>query len=698
MHTSSADGPTCHILHLSLVSSLPCALSRALPPCPGLTCSGSGLSRLIKVLQRADYSDATKVGKLAVIPEKATIARRLAQSMNPILPSGVHRKALDVYRIILARIGGEQLAADLALWSQGLFSLFPHANEECKQFCVKLITDSYLPLGPHLVPSLDGLILALAPALEDEAAACFQPTVALISEIQSAVGQYEFFRTLWWVLGAGGSGRQQILLLLQRSLPAGGGLQAPHVLPDPRVAVRGLVLALEDGSILVQRAVLDLLLSHVPFASAALPDLVAGEEEVCDERGVTSWMVLTRAAVRLYARRDMSLTRRLHLWLSPPAHALSEGNGADGEVGEGGESGEGGAAGGGAGLEHGDKEEGGGVMARFVFLISWAVQRLLQEAYLSRPTDSLSATLPLRVARAILDKGGSWSDGRQGSGGALARALVVPLMQALHRTGVDKRQGSLSREGTDERLHASERYHFAVNTLRDLDMDMVWHMLHQHLAACLARCRPAGCAHTNACHPAQVSTEREGGRDGGGGAQLRGDWSTAAVSEALSLARCFFSEFLVVHPGWGVENGGEGECGREGGGREDAVQMCMRVLTGALRALPFVALRAVSFLCPPLPLAWCVCVCATRAHTRTRTPGAWSRWHEQCGAPTGWVVLLDRQPQHLRSCVTFCSCIAVCLAYPALLHRGGSWAMYVCMCVCVVLFLLVGFLCVSMRV
>jgi hypothetical protein len=78
----------------------------------------SALSKLIKVLQRPEFCDAAKVGPLRIIPEKAMVARRLAQSMNPILPNGVHRKALDAYRVILSRIGRDQLAADLALWSQ----------------------------------------------------------------------------------------------------------------------------------------------------------------------------------------------------------------------------------------------------------------------------------------------------------------------------------------------------------------------------------------------------------------------------------------------------------------------------------------------------------------------------------------------------------------------------------------------------
>ena len=53
-----------------------------------------------QVLQRAEYNDASKIGSLSVIPEKALLARRLSQCTNPILPSGVHRKALDAYRSV----------------------------------------------------------------------------------------------------------------------------------------------------------------------------------------------------------------------------------------------------------------------------------------------------------------------------------------------------------------------------------------------------------------------------------------------------------------------------------------------------------------------------------------------------------------------------------------------------------------------
>ena len=40
-----------------------------------------------------------------IIPHRLTVAKRLAQCLNPALPTGVHQRALDVYVYILNTIG-----------------------------------------------------------------------------------------------------------------------------------------------------------------------------------------------------------------------------------------------------------------------------------------------------------------------------------------------------------------------------------------------------------------------------------------------------------------------------------------------------------------------------------------------------------------------------------------------------------------
>lgn len=44
------------------------------------------------------------------IPRKLVVSKRLAQCLNPALPTGVHQRALDVYAHILAVLGVRPIA------------------------------------------------------------------------------------------------------------------------------------------------------------------------------------------------------------------------------------------------------------------------------------------------------------------------------------------------------------------------------------------------------------------------------------------------------------------------------------------------------------------------------------------------------------------------------------------------------------
>ena len=47
----------------------------------------------------------TKPAGYAEIPHSALVAKRLSQCLNPVLPSGVHSKALEVYGCIFEVLG-----------------------------------------------------------------------------------------------------------------------------------------------------------------------------------------------------------------------------------------------------------------------------------------------------------------------------------------------------------------------------------------------------------------------------------------------------------------------------------------------------------------------------------------------------------------------------------------------------------------
>lgn len=93
------------------------------------------------------------------IPRKLLVSKRLAQCLNPALPTGVHQRALDVYTHILSVLDvrciglayrqpltsrdrqSEGLQRDLPLWSAGLFPFFQYAATSVKV------------RSPHTIPS-----------------------------------------------------------------------------------------------------------------------------------------------------------------------------------------------------------------------------------------------------------------------------------------------------------------------------------------------------------------------------------------------------------------------------------------------------------------------------------------------------------------------------------------------------------------
>ena len=55
--------------------------------------------------------------EVSIIPRKILISKRLAQCMHPVLPSGVHQKALETYNINFKCMGTKMLASELLIRS-----------------------------------------------------------------------------------------------------------------------------------------------------------------------------------------------------------------------------------------------------------------------------------------------------------------------------------------------------------------------------------------------------------------------------------------------------------------------------------------------------------------------------------------------------------------------------------------------------
>jgi hypothetical protein len=292
-----------------------------------------------------------------VVPSKGVVAKRLAQCLNPTLPSGVHQKALEVYNYIFSMIGTDGLSRDLSLYLPGLSSTLSFASLSVREPFLALLETHLLKLeSPALRPALKAIILALLPGLEEDTSEDFERTLKLLNGFKIAVrsrngdidgtkqhsGDEYFWQCFFLASITSNSRRLGALAYLSRNLPKlgtslrrgsatpsmdGAMLEASedeHISdvvtsPEPGLLLRCFAAGLADEQLLIQRGFLDLLVTHLPLHAKVLQTRVKQED----------LELLLTAASGVVARRDMSLNRRLWSWLLGPEPS----SGTDGEGG-----------------------------------------------------------------------------------------------------------------------------------------------------------------------------------------------------------------------------------------------------------------------------------------------------------------------------------------------------------------------------
>ncbi|KAG0344934.1 hypothetical protein BG004_004061 [Podila humilis] len=238
-----------------------------------------------------------------VIPKNLTVAKRLAQCLNPALPAGVHGKTLDVYAYILETIGPDQLADDITLYSYGLFPFLQYASLSVKPQLLDIYEKYYLPLKDRLKPCLKSFMIGLLPGLDEEGSEFFDRVLGIMDSLRKAVDETFFFQCMWLILITSSQHRGPALHYLGRRMPHLTNTEdVAFVLGDDAgLMVRAFSATVGDSQLLVQRAMLDLMVIHFPVSNGLIEQ--------------NDLIVLVKAAVGVVLRKDMSLNRRLYAWL-----------------------------------------------------------------------------------------------------------------------------------------------------------------------------------------------------------------------------------------------------------------------------------------------------------------------------------------------------------------------------------------------
>ncbi|KAK7205900.1 Dopey, N-terminal-domain-containing protein [Myxozyma melibiosi] len=260
------------------------------------------------------------------VPYSPIIANRLAQSLHPNLPSGVHQKALELYGYIFSMLGKDELARELNIWIPGLLPLMAYASINVKPHLIHILETCILPLpAESLRPIVRPLILSLLPGIDDETSESFNAVLTLIDSFRAHIGDDQYFwQCFFLVVLSSADRRLGAAIYAARRFPSINTVPSDKtkdellqiisddvkaiVTPEPGLLVRALGKGLEDDQVLVQRGFLELLVRNVQLQSGAVQTLVAPHD----------LMLLMMSASSVVLRRDMSLNRRLWTWLLGP--------------------------------------------------------------------------------------------------------------------------------------------------------------------------------------------------------------------------------------------------------------------------------------------------------------------------------------------------------------------------------------------
>ncbi|KAL0235067.1 hypothetical protein GEMRC1_001649 [Eukaryota sp. GEM-RC1] len=257
---------------------------------------------LIKSIKRVQsVLESSRYAHLLFIPHKHLLAKRLAQSLSPALPSGVHLHALTLLDIIFTRIG-PQLAFDLPLYSVGLFPLSLYCATPVKPVLLKLFDKHLLNLGPALLACLPSLLGALFPGLEEEGSENYDETLELITSVKTLVSVPVFTTATWRTIASSPPSRYPALSYVSDLLKIHFKEVIANQSANETILIgHAIENCLKSENTLVQRAALDLLVTFFPLSLEFFDPLILGS--------------LFTAVCFCLCKRELSLTRRIWKWM-----------------------------------------------------------------------------------------------------------------------------------------------------------------------------------------------------------------------------------------------------------------------------------------------------------------------------------------------------------------------------------------------
>lgn len=270
------------------------------------------LTRLLKTLQSHSKSHW--------IPRSIEISKCLGKCLAVSLPSGVHRKSLEVYGCIFDILGKALLAQQMNLWIPGILPLMSYASMSVKPSLIELFDKHILELPPNYLKVITKvLLLSLLPGIDDESSESFEVIFALIEKLKIQLNDdSHFWQSMFMVIISNQERRLGALVWCNKKLPDFTDLSKNEeasaiIKQDGGLLIRAFIKGLGDDQILIQRGTFDLMIAKLKLHSPVLTAYNSHED--------TQKLIINSCLTVL--RKDMSLNRRLWNWLLGSDESLS---------------------------------------------------------------------------------------------------------------------------------------------------------------------------------------------------------------------------------------------------------------------------------------------------------------------------------------------------------------------------------------
>jgi hypothetical protein len=213
-------------------------------------------------------------------PFAVQLSKRLTQCLSPAIPEMVHVASLHLFELLLSR------GQCFPLFLDSLLGFFPTASIRLKSAVLGLIQKHCVKPGNDL--AVPGLVFAL---------------LKCANEPETANQVTDMLDFLTATFGVAVQTAVVSAALKSRSvrLAALNYLKRRLQVEVHRQAANAILVALDDPSLIVRRAALDVLVTHLPLGVCDLP--------------YTTMIYLATAGLKLLALKDLSLQRRLNDWV-----------------------------------------------------------------------------------------------------------------------------------------------------------------------------------------------------------------------------------------------------------------------------------------------------------------------------------------------------------------------------------------------